>query len=70
MLSNIHSVVNGLEPIKKLTWNKNLEVDGCPSKENVFRQSALLVNAMYIEIREIIREIRADNLVIFKSRSA
>ena len=27
---------------------KNLEVDGCPSKENLFEQSALLMNATYI----------------------
>ena len=26
----------------------NLEVDGCPSKENLFVQSALLMNATYI----------------------
>ena len=28
--------------------NRNLEVDGCPSKENLFGQSALLMNATYI----------------------
>ena len=27
---------------------RNLEVDGCPSKENLFRQSALLMNTAYI----------------------
>ena len=27
---------------------RNLEVDGCPSKENLFGQSALLMNATYV----------------------
>ena len=27
---------------------KNLEVDGCPSKENLLRHSALLMNSAYI----------------------
>ena len=28
--------------------SRNLEVDGCPLKENIFGQSALLMNARYI----------------------
>ena len=28
--------------------DRNLKVDGCPSKENIFGQSALLTNAKYI----------------------
>ena len=27
---------------------RNLEVDGCPSKENLFGQSTLLMNTRYI----------------------
>ena len=27
---------------------KNLEMDRCPSKENIFGHSALLINAMYM----------------------
>ena len=27
---------------------RNLEVDGCPSKQNLFGQSALLMSASYI----------------------
>ena len=42
-------------PHYRIAWNsefdilsRNLEVDGCPSKENLFEQSALLMNAIYI----------------------
>ena len=34
--------------VRRVCWTKNLEVDGCPSKEILFGESALLMNAMYI----------------------
>ena len=33
---------------EELNATRNLEADGCPSDGNVFEQSALLMNAMYI----------------------
>ena len=36
---------------KSICNTRNLEVDGCPSKENIFGQSALLMTA-YIVFRE------------------
>ena len=30
------------------SFTSNLEVDGCPSKENLFGQSSLLINDTYI----------------------
>ena len=32
----------------KRSFSRNLGVDGCPSKENLFGHSALLMNATYI----------------------
>ena len=34
--------------------SRNLEVDGCPLKENIFGQSALLMNARYIFFPKVI----------------
>ena len=34
-----------------LGFNKNLEVDRCPSKESLFGQCLLLINAMYVICR-------------------
>ena len=38
------------EVYKQLSYSlkRNLEVDGCPSKENLFGQFVLLMNATYI----------------------
>ena len=33
-----------------LSVSRNLEVYGCPSKENLSEQSVLLMNAMYIVV--------------------
>ena len=33
---------------------RNLEVDGCPWKENLFGQSALLMNATYVVFPEVV----------------
>ena len=35
-------------PVEKICFHRNLEVDGCPSKEKLFGQSALLMNPTYI----------------------
>ena len=34
--------------LNDITMIRDLKVDGCPSKENLFGQSALLMNATYI----------------------
>ena len=34
--------------LKRVRYARNLEVDRCPSKENLFGQSALSMNATYI----------------------
>ena len=34
--------------LKRVRFARNLEVDRCPSKENLFGQSALSMNAAYI----------------------
>ena len=42
------SLQKGLSPVFNLKINRNLEVDECPSSQNIFAQFALLMNATYM----------------------